>query len=318
MYYFKRNYALDLENKLKRVEAIDKYNSNCHKELEEYYKTKQYEINTERDALEQQRKQYQCYYNKQEELLEDNRNHTQKLIEQKKQEFEAYCKQELQNIVIEKERYQIFQETQRKELEAERERKLNSVNIELKRIEELRGSYNHDYKMKKIELKKEQDIINSIISSKISTFPIIATMIADYTAKRDEYIAKTIEEIRPRAFKARDEVNKLKEEKKKLLAENLEYKWEIQNLYFLLPWLDEIKDEHLVPQETDCVNPTYNGKDDDAHYWLSQDEYDNLSTVEKYQRALDRYVKRRKSNAEIGKEYERYIGYLYECKGNTE
>lgn len=161
----------------------------------------------------------------------------------------------------------------------------------------------------------ERERLEKILSAKTSTFPVIATMIADYTAKRDEYIAKTIEEIRPRAFKARDEVNKLKEEKKKLLAENLEYKWEIQNLYSLLPWLDEIKDEHLVPQETDCVNPTYNGKDDDAHYWLSQDEYDNLSTVEKYQRALDRYVKRRKSNAEIGKEYERYIGYLYECKG---
>lgn len=189
------------------------------------------------------------------------------------------------------------------------------LNQQQSKLEYDKETNNAIYEQQQKDLKEKKDIIDKIVSAKVSTFPLIATMIADYTARRDEYIAKTIEEIKPRAFKAREEVNKLKEEKKKLLAENLEYKWEIQNLHALLPWLDEIKDEYIVPQETEYINPTYNGKDDDARYWLTQEEYDRLSTNEKYQLALDRYAKRHKSNAEIGRDYERYIGYLYEKDG---
>lgn len=54
---------------------------------------------------------------------------------------------------------------------------------------------------------------------------------------------------------------------------------------------------------------------DVAGNWLTVDEYSQLSTAEKYQRALDRYLKRNKTNKEIGTDYERYIGYLYEMQG---
>ena len=49
--------------------------------------------------------------------------------------------------------------------------------------------------------------------------------------------------------------------------------------------------------------------------WLSREEYDNLPNVKKYQLALDRYKQKKKSAWQIGIEYERYIGYLYECAG---
>ena len=37
--------------------------------------------------------------------------------------------------------------------------------------------------------------------------------------------------------------------------------------------------------------------------------------TEKFQKALDRYWQRHKSNWEIGRDYERYIGYCYELDG---
>lgn len=56
-------------------------------------------------------------------------------------------------------------------------------------------------------------------------------------------------------------------------------------------------------------------KEDPARHWLTAAEYDKLPTAEKYQLALDRYWKRKKSKWEIGRDYERYIGYKYETQG---
>src|SRR5207244_4259548 len=40
-----------------------------------------------------------------------------------------------------------------------------------------------------------------------------------------------------------------------------------------------------------------------------------LPTAKKYQLALDRYWTRLKTKWEIGRDYERFIGYEYECRG---
>lgn len=49
--------------------------------------------------------------------------------------------------------------------------------------------------------------------------------------------------------------------------------------------------------------------------YLSSDEYGALPSGAKFQLALDRYWERNKSNVEIGRLYERYVGYLYEQDG---
>jgi hypothetical protein len=49
--------------------------------------------------------------------------------------------------------------------------------------------------------------------------------------------------------------------------------------------------------------------------YLSSDEYTALPSAAKFQLALDRYWERSKSNVEIGRVYERYVGYLYEREG---
>ncbi|MBM4141195.1 MAG: restriction endonuclease [Nitrospira sp.] len=48
---------------------------------------------------------------------------------------------------------------------------------------------------------------------------------------------------------------------------------------------------------------------------LSEEEYQKLSTAERNQLALDRYWTKPKSKWQLGRDYERYIGYLYEAKG---
>lgn len=165
------------------------------------------------------------------------------------------------------------------------------------------------------ELHKKEEAFKAFMEAKISTLPALATMVADYEAKRDAYIAATIEKFRPRAFRAIEQVRKLKDEKRVLSAQALTYKWELAAIHAAIPWIDDIADEPIIPAETDYKNPHYAGTDDSAGYWLTVEEYQKLPTSEKYQLALDRYTKRNKSNAEIGRDYERYIGYLYEQVG---
>src|SRR5207249_2985932 len=49
--------------------------------------------------------------------------------------------------------------------------------------------------------------------------------------------------------------------------------------------------------------------------WLTDAEYKKLPNIEKYQLALHRYWQKKKSRWEIGRDYERFIGYQYEKSG---
>lgn len=168
---------------------------------------------------------------------------------------------------------------------------------------------------KKELLQQKTNLVQQFLNAKISDFPIVATVIADYETAKDEHIAHMLETKKRRAFKASDEVRDIRAEKRALIQENKAYKWELEYIRNLLPWLADLEDEPIEPT-TSYENPDY--KDSDAvGYWLTPEEYQKLPDTEKYQRALDRYKKRKKTNAEIGRDYERYIGYLYEKDGYT-
>lgn len=99
------------------------------------------------------------------------------------------------------------------------------------------------------------------------------------------------------------------------LREIEELKGLIEYHEFLYPHLKELhtKIEEIKPEENSLY--TKEEKEDEAHYWLTPEEYRNLPTLERNQLALDRYKKRHLSKWEIGKMYERYIGFLYEQNG---
>lgn len=170
-------------------------------------------------------------------------------------------------------------------------------------------------KEKEKTVDQKQKFLQQFLNAKIADFPVVATVIADYETAKDEHIAHMLETKKRRAFKAPDEVRAIRAEKRALIQENKAYKWELEYIRNLLPWLADLEDEPIEPTIS-YENPNY--KDSDAvGYWLTPEEYQKLPDTEKYQRALERYKKRKKTNAEIGRDYERYIGYLYEDDGYT-
>jgi hypothetical protein len=120
------------------------------------------------------------------------------------------------------------------------------------------------------------------------------------------------------AIKAAETVSEIRRKRADMARELkfLQYQLASYEEYFpqLLEYRDAILDEvvDLRPGASDAlgeVDPAL------ALGYLSKEEYEALSSGEKYQRALDRYWSRNKSDVEIGRVYERFIGYTYERDG---
>ena len=74
-------------------------------------------------------------------------------------------------------------------------------------------------------------------------------------------------------------------------------------------------DDLLLAVLEDKKNETTEN-DDPVKTYITEGEYQKLTSTERNQKALDRYVgSYTKSNARIGKDYERYVGHLYEQQG---
>ncbi|BEU88716.1 hypothetical protein TAMA11512_21800 [Selenomonas sp. TAMA-11512] len=188
--------------------------------------------------------------------------------------------------------------------------------LQIKRnAEKLLGDAQHKKALIEDQIKEKEAFSEQFLATKIKEFPTLAQVIADYDAVRYGPIIDSLVYRSPSAYKSAEIVKELREERRTLIAQNKAYEWELAYIRQLLPWLSDLEEEPIEPQNT-YYNTEYN-KQDAAGFWLTPEEYKQLSPIERNQRALDRYKKRHKTNAEIGRDYERYIGYLYEEKGYT-
>lgn len=84
---------------------------------------------------------------------------------------------------------------------------------------------------------------------------------------------------------------------------------------FHFPWLEEFRD---VEAEIDYVAAGVDGdeaREDPASRFLSKDEWTALSPADRHQLALERYLHSRQTPWQVGRDYERYVGYLRERAG---
>jgi len=165
-------------------------------------------------------------------------------------------------------------------------------------------------------LKKREMEFSNILKEKEQKFPYLATILADWKHKNDIETAEHLEGKKRPALRAAEEIRNISREKRKIEKERNAYKNQLELYEYLFPWLEEFKE--LPPEEAFyyAVQPETDDEYSLVKDWLSPEEYAKLSSVEKWQRALDRYLNRKnKTNWHIGIEYERYIGYVYESKG---
>lgn len=158
--------------------------------------------------------------------------------------------------------------------------------------------------------------LRALVHDKIAGFEFIAEAWADYErALAAEQAELLLDKDHP-APKAAELVRQKGEalalsRRRAKLAE-----WIVALYEFHFPWLEELRsfdeEESFVEQPTEAAD---GAQDDPAKRWVSTSEWSSLTETERNQLALDRYLRSRKSPWQLGRDYERYVGYLREQQG---
>ena len=170
------------------------------------------------------------------------------------------------------------------------------------------------------QLVRQNEALHNLVEEKLMQYPWLAKEYADYQYIFEERQSKILATKANPAVKAAIQLKNIAREKRELqqLCKLQEYQLNFYEKVF--PWLEDIKETDIYEIWQSTQKTAEYDETDEYHTlskWLSPEEYENLSTQEKYQLALDRYQKRHKSNWEVGIEFERYIGYKFEMAGEN-
>lgn len=167
------------------------------------------------------------------------------------------------------------------------------------------------------QIKKERADIDKMIKQKSMGFPWLAEAIADYYSLADAQKESYLKRKSHPAYSAAETVRVIKNEKRELLKENRIVRYKINYFEKLFPWLSELiadDEDEYIPVKIDNMDDDNN--EDRVKDFLTSEEYRSLPSVVRNQRALDRYLEsRNKSKWAIGRDYEMYVGWLYEQNG---
>ena len=240
------------------------------------------------------------------------------------EEKDTYYQESIKDLNI-----KLIRETSKSQLALTKEKeaydiKVSEYDFQYKRA---RQELENQYLLKAKELEnKEKEIntleayINNVINETSQLYPWLANIYSELFYSVDENLAKELRRKKRPAKKAADSISILAKEKKELIAQNKMLEHQLRYLEAIFPWLEEFEDANpydiynciSMSDSQDIYSDEYKSV---LKNWLSPDEYNRLDNSEKYQLALDRYKNRKKTDWEVGIEFERYIGYLYESKG---
>lgn len=172
---------------------------------------------------------------------------------------------------------------------------------------------------KKVEY--DIDAIETLAKEKSQGFPWLAKAYDDYIRLHDSKLASHLVYKAHPARKAAEQLRQIAKERREAEKAARLANYLLDYCRYIAPWLDEyigleaaeldeiIKEIHSAWQKKEKEF------DEEVKRHFGP-KYEELTPTEKLQKKLDWYWgKPNKSNWQIGRDYERYIGYLYEKKG---
>jgi hypothetical protein len=167
-------------------------------------------------------------------------------------------------------------------------------------------------------LKENYDAIDKLYKEKSEGFPWLATAYVDYSHFNDMKIKDWLMDKSHPALTAAEALTQIACEKREAEKKFRITKYLIEMYESLFPWLTEYVGEDL----NDILLSFAKEKEEEGEqldpvlHFVPKVEYETLSEESRNQKALDRYLNSRgKKPWQIGRDYERYIGYLYEQQG---
>lgn len=170
-----------------------------------------------------------------------------------------------------------------------------------------------------MKLQEREQFLTRAKSEAVTAIPWLAKAYSDLDFQKTLYTAHCLD-CNNHAYRAAEKVRETGLARREALYLAQNYKLQLDYFLSLFPWLEDYlqltSDEVAAMSAASAKESSVPADGYQAvKEWLSPAEYENLSNIEKWQLALDRYNKRQKTNWQIGIEYERYIGYLCEQHG---
>lgn len=174
-------------------------------------------------------------------------------------------------------------------------------------------------KIKKLEsgFSEKDELYENFKNNDNESILKITSLYSDFVLAQYELSAKYLENKKHPAFVEAKRIRELKIESKahKEQYRRMLYKYEL--ILQIFPELtDYIEDFSTINELNKIDNLKALQNDyDRVKFYLYSSEYKELNEDERNQLALDRYLSGRKSNWQIGRDYELYCGILYEKSG---
>lgn len=149
----------------------------------------------------------------------------------------------------------------------------------------------------------------------ITAFPFLAGMVADITTYGYEALATSLNwgQDKKRLKKVQD-IREIRRTAQEQIKQAKEAEYQLQYLFELYPVLEDVVECHF--EELPKIDFEELSERDRSRDYLSKEEWESLTTAERNQLALDRYIdSHNKTKWQIGRDYENYVGFLYTNKG---
>ena len=200
------------------------------------------------------------------------------------------------------------------ELEEER---VESERIGLKaEIADLKSALARREKACALTCARKDREVKRILAEASCGLPWLAKALAHYETLNDLRLARHLETKPHPAVIAAQHVRNARQHSRVHRAEYHIARARLEYYESLFPWLEEYigidLDELLRFAREDTAG---HEEGDPVRRYLPQGQYDTLSPAERNQLALDRYLSGNRSPWQVGRDYERYIGYLFEKDG---
>jgi hypothetical protein len=170
-------------------------------------------------------------------------------------------------------------------------------------------------------LAEDRKAIAELAKEKSQGFPWLAKAYEDYFLYQDLQLANYLETKLHPALKAAEELRQIAKERREAEKAARIADYLLDYCRYLAPWLDEYIGLEVgeLDEIIKEIHSSWEKKEKEFDQEVKRHfgpKYESLTPTEKLQKKLDWYwEKPNKSNWQIGRDYERYIGYLYERKG---
>ena len=159
-------------------------------------------------------------------------------------------------------------------------------------------------------------LIDALVHDKVTAFQFIARAWADYELALAEVQASNLESKSPPAMRAAELLRIRGRELAEVRREAKLNQWIVALYEAHFPWLEDFRsydeEESFIVEAAAGFEET---ADDPSRHWLSTEEWTALSAADRNQKALERYLRSRQSPWVLGRDYERYVGFLREQQG---